>query len=200
MNNRGISRSHVVLDHGLEDGLDGFYSVLGGKLTTYRHMAEETVDLICHSLGNTQSCQTQTTLLEPPKKKHFQLCNRLTQFDKRRDTQIHDPILCECELVTQSMLVSRLQNQEKITLDDLRRDTRLGMGPCQGAFCAYRAAALISAHSPKPDMDGGYSAYVQERWRGQIKLGWESRLRQMEITRRIAMEILCAENGVDNPA
>jgi glycerol-3-phosphate dehydrogenase len=27
-------------------------------------------------------------------------------------------------------------------LDDIRRDTRLGMGPCQGGFCTYRAVAL----------------------------------------------------------
>jgi glycerol-3-phosphate dehydrogenase len=28
-------------------------------------------------------------------------------------------------------------------LDDLRRMLRLGMGPCQGGFCTYRAAGLL---------------------------------------------------------
>lgn len=41
-----LSRSHVLVEH--ENGL---ISILGGKLTTYRHMAEETVDRIAARLG-----------------------------------------------------------------------------------------------------------------------------------------------------
>ncbi len=41
-----LSRSHVLVEH--ENGL---ISILGGKLTTYRHMAEETVDRITFRLG-----------------------------------------------------------------------------------------------------------------------------------------------------
>ncbi len=37
---RGISRAHVVIDHGPRDGVDNFVSIVGGKLTTYRLMAE----------------------------------------------------------------------------------------------------------------------------------------------------------------
>jgi glycerol-3-phosphate dehydrogenase len=35
-----------------------------------------------------------------------------------------------------------LQNPT-VTLDDLRRDVRLGMGPCQGGFCTYRAVGIL---------------------------------------------------------
>ena len=29
------------------------------------------------------------------------------------------------------------------TIDDIRRDVRLGMGPCQGGFCTFRAAGIL---------------------------------------------------------
>jgi glycerol-3-phosphate dehydrogenase len=30
------------------------------------------------------------------------------------------------------------------TIDDVRRGTRIGMGPCQGAFCTFRVAGLVA--------------------------------------------------------
>ena len=54
---RGISRGFFLLDHG-RDGVDNAASVVGGKLTTYRQMAEETVDHICETLGVDADCVT----------------------------------------------------------------------------------------------------------------------------------------------
>src|SRR5204863_4660151 len=48
---REISRSHIVIDHGRRDGISNFVSIVGGKLTTYRLMAEQTGDLVCAKLG-----------------------------------------------------------------------------------------------------------------------------------------------------
>jgi glycerol-3-phosphate dehydrogenase len=45
----GITRRHIVHDHGKDPG--GLISIVGGKLTTYRHLAEQTVDLIFQKLG-----------------------------------------------------------------------------------------------------------------------------------------------------
>jgi len=47
---RSISRDFVLLDH-TTDGVDNFTSVVGGKLTTYRMMAEATADHVCELLG-----------------------------------------------------------------------------------------------------------------------------------------------------
>ncbi|QSG11931.1 Glycerol-3-phosphate dehydrogenase [Halapricum desulfuricans] len=47
---RGISRGFFRLDHA-EDGIENAVSVVGGKLTTYRQMAESTADLVCDRLG-----------------------------------------------------------------------------------------------------------------------------------------------------
>jgi glycerol-3-phosphate dehydrogenase len=46
-------------------------------------------------------------------------------------------------LVTRGMLERAALDNPTVTLDDLRRDVRLGMGPCQGGFCTYRAAGVL---------------------------------------------------------
>jgi glycerol-3-phosphate dehydrogenase len=47
---RGISRGFFVLDHA-EDGVANVTSVVGGKLTTYRQMAEAAADLVRERVG-----------------------------------------------------------------------------------------------------------------------------------------------------
>ncbi|WP_423751743.1 FAD-dependent oxidoreductase [Salinirarus marinus] len=56
---RGVSRDFFLLDHAA-DGVDGFVSVVGGKLTTHRAMAEATADLVCRRLGTDAPCRTAT--------------------------------------------------------------------------------------------------------------------------------------------
>jgi glycerol-3-phosphate dehydrogenase len=54
---RGISRGFFRLDHAT-DGVENAVSVVGGKLTTYRLMAETTADLVCERLGVDAECRT----------------------------------------------------------------------------------------------------------------------------------------------
>jgi glycerol-3-phosphate dehydrogenase len=53
-----ISRRHRLIDHERSDGIGGFVSVLGGKITGYRAIAQGTVDLVCQKLGVKASCAT----------------------------------------------------------------------------------------------------------------------------------------------
>ncbi len=55
---RGISRGFFVLDHDERDGVGGFISVVGGKLTTHRMMAEAAADAIAERLGVDEPCRT----------------------------------------------------------------------------------------------------------------------------------------------
>jgi len=55
---RGISRGFHVLDHADRDGLAGLTTVVGGKLTTHRLMAEATADLVADRLGVDAPCTT----------------------------------------------------------------------------------------------------------------------------------------------
>jgi glycerol-3-phosphate dehydrogenase len=59
---REVSRAHFVLDHEELDGVGGFVTITGGKVTTFRLMAEDTVDLVAEKMGNTEPCRTH---LEP---------------------------------------------------------------------------------------------------------------------------------------
>jgi len=49
-------RGFAVLDH--TETVEGFTSVVGGKLTTHRLMAERTVDHVCGNLGVPEECKT----------------------------------------------------------------------------------------------------------------------------------------------
>ena len=59
-----ISRTFSCIDHGEEDGIEGIISIMGGKATTMRAMAEATVDLICKKTGRQVACRTQDTPLD----------------------------------------------------------------------------------------------------------------------------------------
>jgi glycerol-3-phosphate dehydrogenase len=57
------SRAHRLIDHEQQDGVKGFLSILGGKNTAYRGIAEEAVNLIVKKLSKKTACTTaQTTL------------------------------------------------------------------------------------------------------------------------------------------
>ena len=60
---RNISRGIVCLDHESRDGLKGFITITGGKLMTYRLMAEQATDAVCRKLGNPSACTTAITPL-----------------------------------------------------------------------------------------------------------------------------------------
>ena len=57
-----ISRMHRIVDEA-ENGVSGLISVIGGKITGYRAIAKEAVDIICAKLGVRHECRTAAILL-----------------------------------------------------------------------------------------------------------------------------------------
>jgi glycerol-3-phosphate dehydrogenase len=57
------SRSHKLVDHETKDGIKGFISIMGGKTTAYRGIAEEVVDMACAKLGVKTASLTACTPL-----------------------------------------------------------------------------------------------------------------------------------------
>ncbi|MEO8956955.1 MAG: FAD-dependent oxidoreductase [Ktedonobacteraceae bacterium] len=55
---RTLRRTFECFDH-LDDGVDGFVTISGGKTTSSRAMAERVTDLVCHKLGSTAQCRTR---------------------------------------------------------------------------------------------------------------------------------------------
>ncbi|MFP4331343.1 MAG: FAD-dependent oxidoreductase [Alkalispirochaetaceae bacterium] len=60
---RKLSRDFNCIDHEKEDGVAGLMSVIGGKATVLRAMAEKTVDTFCSILGEQIPCTTAETPL-----------------------------------------------------------------------------------------------------------------------------------------
>ena len=186
---RGLPRAHTILDHATTHGVSGLVSVIGGKLTTFRLMAEEVLRVVAPKLGASTTCRTAGTPLEPAGPTYHRLPRRLEQVEQLSPASPAS-ITCECELVTRPALESALRSVETPDLDDVRRDLRLGMGPCQAAFCGYRAAGLSMRTLASAPADGGLGAFQQERWRGLRPLAWGQTIRQIEFGRRVMAELL----------
>ena len=59
----GGSTMDVRRDHTIHVGADGLVTIVGGKLTTSRHMAEQTVDAAGRVLGDRRRCRTKNAVL-----------------------------------------------------------------------------------------------------------------------------------------
>ncbi len=57
---RELSRRFECFDHSVQDQIEGFVTIAGGKLATARAMAEKAADVACQKLGITTACQTRT--------------------------------------------------------------------------------------------------------------------------------------------
>ena len=133
----------------------GLITITGGKWTTFRLMAESAVDAACEQLGASRPCRTAETAVPGVEQGHYWLGHRLNEVE---DEELQSELICECELVTRSMLEGAAQRNPTVTLDDLRRDVRLGMGPCQGGFCTYRAVGILH------ELRAGDSSPVAAEW------------------------------------
>ena len=192
---RDVTRAHALLDHEQRDGVLGFVTITGGKLTTFRLMAEETVDAVCRHLGEQRPCTTRTEPLPGSEgHQHYRLGERL----ERKEQHLTDhQLICECEMVPRWKLEEALRRRATTNLDDIRRLLRLGMGPCQGGFCMYRATGIL--HS----LDGlsaeqaneALAHFLQERWKGVWPILYGDQLRQARLDDWIFQGVL----GVAHP-
>jgi glycerol-3-phosphate dehydrogenase len=157
---RKVSRGFAVLDHAARDGLDGFITVVGGKLTTFRLMAEQAADIAASKLGVDAPCTTAERVLpgsEPntvswpegmprwmTRALEFRHGSRAGTIAVSGGDSTVGSRVCMCECVPEAEIRFAVQRLFARTLDDLRRRTRLGMGPCQGSTCGPRAVALLA--------------------------------------------------------
>ncbi|MBP7960822.1 MAG: anaerobic glycerol-3-phosphate dehydrogenase subunit A [Caldilineaceae bacterium] len=137
---RDATRQFALLDHKARHNVPGLLTITGGKWTTFRLMAEKTVDLAAEHLGARKPCITAHTPVPGADQGPYWLGHRLHEVE---ETHAQGQLVCECELVTRAMLENAARQNPTLTLDDLRRDVRLGMGPCQGGFCTYRAVGIL---------------------------------------------------------
>ncbi len=184
---RMVSRGFALIDHAAQEGgPENFLTITGGKLTTFRLMAEKTADLVCRRLGVTAPCRTRGEPLPNT------VAARWTEPGLAPNAWIrrHDPedlLLCECEMVSRSVvdaIVDELVRRRwKPSLRTIGLRSRIGKGPCQGTFCSQR---LLAHLFDRQLLDGALGpaelrAFLQERWRGQHPLLWNTSLIQAEL-------------------
>ena len=208
---RSISRGIVCLDHEKRDGLAGFITITGGKLMTYRAMAEQATDLVCEKLGVDKPCMTAVTPLpgaeenkvKLPEKQIFAFMARLGRHGSlagniAAEDEIDNSLVCECEEVTVGEVKHALNSKTVESIDQLRRRTRVGMGTCQGQLCTLRAACLVSEllkRTPK-DTVADVAAFIDERWRGMYPVAWGATLSEAHLTSHIYQD-LCGISASD---
>jgi glycerol-3-phosphate dehydrogenase len=191
---RDVSRTHAVVDHVARDGVGRFLTMSGGKLTTLRLMAQDLVDAMCRQLGEDRRCTTETE--RPPWNEgdgYYSIGSRLR---KREATLREEQLICECELIGRSRLEETMRERGSTNLDDIRRRLRLGMGPCQGGFCIYRAAGILHGVGRLDGAEASESlrAFLQERWKGVWPILYGDQLRQARLDDWIFQGLLDVEH------
>lgn len=190
---RSISRGIVCLDHAARDGVEGIITISGGKLMTYRLMAEIATDTSCRKLGMSVDCRTADLPLpgseagRKPEKKRFRKshiielsANQLAAQGRHGsmienvsyDPDTDDTAVCECEQVSLGETKYAIEHLDVNNLINLRRRTRLGMGTCQGSICACRASAELARHFGSGLALGDLASFVNERWKGMMPVAW----------------------------
>jgi glycerol-3-phosphate dehydrogenase len=160
-----LSRDHQIVDHTV-DGAPGVYSMIGGKLASYRLFAQELSDRVALRDFDVQvPCATHLRPLpggEAPGDV-FALADQheLTPITLRRLVYRHGAragrileqaemrprdrdITCPCEPVLEAEVRHAVRNEMARTVHDVARRTRLGLGACGGMRCAARCGQILA--------------------------------------------------------
>ena len=186
--NRGVARTGFVSrDHLITESPSGVMYLYGGKLTTHRQMAEETVDHLATFLKVPRHCKTDTTPLFyvsaevlSGNANHIGQSNIDTERLIKRygdgyqtilkfindDAALAEPITPSLPF-TKAELLYAYWGEMAITLDDLLwRRTRIGWTPGQGLGIASEIAQFLSE---KNDWDQARIAAEVEAYREHIR-------------------------------
>ncbi len=184
-----VTRGYEVIDHE-RDGITGMYSFVGGKLVMCRHMAQSVTDMICERVGIDDVCTTHERPLPGMdgdvdvmalSEKYEVEAHIIQRMVARRGTETEavlrlledNPswrsVICACEPVIEAEVRYSAREEFPQTLNDLRRRTRLGTGPCQSTHCTLRAAPIFAEEL---DLTGEQTQlevlrYLSERWKGK---------------------------------
>jgi glycerol-3-phosphate dehydrogenase len=193
-----ITRDFFMLDHAERDDLPGLVSVVGGKFTTYRLMAEEITDHVCDRLGIDDTCRTADVALPGSRDQRvlddamdrFGLSSPVARRSAKRlgdraeavlDTDEPNPVVCGCEAVTRAEIRDAI-SESGTDLNAVRIRTRASMGNCQGCFCAAGMAAELHPEYDPDQARAALDELTQERWKGQRHALWGEQLSQAMLT------------------
>ncbi len=184
---RGVSRNFSLIDHAdaANGGPENFTTISGGKLTTFRLMAEKTCDLVCAKLGVDRACLTHETLLPSVAASSWTEPGRAARA-WQEDHSPENPVLCECELVQKKAvdeILAVLPDKKASLLHAVGLRSRVGKGPCQGAFCSARITSYLYDSGFFTGEEGldQLSSFLRSRFKGQRPILWGTQMAQAEL-------------------
>lgn len=199
---RSASRGFALLTHE-EAKLSNFVTVTGGKLTTYRLMAEKTVDFICERMNITKACTTATTPVKSPSLGEWSDPSLTRKYSWWQKHTPSDHLLCECEVVPRSAVDNILEdwdeeNPSKAKIATVADRSRVGKGPCQGTFCGARVTAHLYDCASVGGSEGldGLRDFLNSRWKGQRYVMWGKQFSQAELKEALYFGLLGLEEEV----
>ena len=159
---RGFTKTDFVSrDHLITESPSGVIYLYGGKLTTHRQMAEETVNLLASSLNVPRHCQTHTCRLPnaigDKDQNHKAQSNsdaerlikrygegyRAIQHFITEDVTLADPITSSLPFTKAELLYACRSEMAMTLTDTLWRRTRIGWTPRQGLDIAIEVAQFL---------------------------------------------------------
>jgi glycerol-3-phosphate dehydrogenase len=177
---RAISRGFVLIDHEKRDGIKNLITITGGKLVTYRLMAEKTSDLLCKKMGINVFCSTHLKSL-PGASRPTSLTEQLRRFSIDRGET-----LCDCELIPRKEVEELLKTDKLKNLQDILHRTRLAKGTCQGGFCVYRFFGMLhDLRMIEGNSNEVLKEFLEERWKGIRPILWGAALKEEELIESI---------------
>ena len=215
-----ITRRDEIVDHEERDGLKGFITIGGGKMVTMRLIGEKVTNLICKKFGIKEKCHTHEEPLPGAEKdvdvlkiaEKYRLPPRVVERIVHRHGSRAEQILkytknnpewkstiCTCEPVIEAEIRYVIREEFARTIDDIKRRTRLGMGPCQGCFCTVKAAHIISDELKLPIKETHKLIldFLRERWKGKQSVLRCYQMSQEELTQSIYMMIANYDRLID---
>ncbi len=200
-----LSRDHEIINHGERDQVRNLFSMSGGKLAAFRIMSEQAVDAVERALGlDHVPCLTHETpiaggerqldlpaLAEKGPLPEFVL-SRIhfrhgARAEKILDIATKEPqlqtMVCPCEPVTGAEVTYSCRTEWAGKLSDVRRRTRLGTGPCQGARCSLEASCILAKET---GLDGKrqleeLTDFISNRFKGKFPVLDHEQLVQEEL-------------------
>jgi glycerol-3-phosphate dehydrogenase len=209
-----LSRDYEILDHGEHGDAPGLYSMTGGKLASYRLMAEDAANRLCAALGVSEICRSAELPLPggdapaelPALVERFGVgFAAVTRLGFRHGGRagavlaagddVHGRgrrTVCACEPVLDAELrhVARSEGLRKLTDCTLR--VRLGVGACQGAGCAASAAGVLAEELgwDAPRAMREVAELAAQRWRAVAPVLAGAQVAAMEIHRHVSFGML----------
>jgi glycerol-3-phosphate dehydrogenase len=160
-----LSREHEIIDHA-SDGAPGVYSLIGGKLASYRMFAQEVSDLVARKdFDSSVPCTTHTRALpggtRVPDAIALAAEHEITPVAARRlifrqgviaerilERVAREPreadVVCPCEPVLEAEIRHVVREEWAHDVEGVARRTRLGLGACGGMRCAARCGQIVA--------------------------------------------------------